>query len=128
MFALTQPQASTAERLAVAGDWVEEGQVLFRMWVPASEVVAPFSGFFVQLVPGIGPWGVVRFEEERGQDGSPVGWSTEVIAPNAVEAETAARMRAQLVGALVGRLLFVEQTEAGRFEVALASLEVEPRG
>ena len=52
-------------------------------------------------------------------DDVPVGRSFEVYAANEPEAAMSARVLATQAGIIAGNLLFIEQVEAGRYEVVL---------
>lgn len=63
-----------AERLSVEGDFVREGQVLFRVWQDGEnvertvDVKSPFDGMFVRVEPAL--WGVECQQEHRGDCGN----------------------------------------------------------
>lgn len=118
-----------AERLLVEGDVVEPGQVAFRLsrsdgrgHVETRDLLVPFPGVFLRG----DTFGVARAEPEVGQDGEPVGVSIETPAANAASAENNARRKALAAGLLVGRVLFAEQIEAGKWEVVFQTLTRVP--
>jgi hypothetical protein len=112
-----------AERLLVEGDVVEPGQVAFRLsrGDETRDLVVPFGGLFVGS-GSAGPFGVARAVEEEG----PVGVSFEVGAATEGVAILDARKLAREGDKLIGRLLWADQIEAGRWEVVFAQMRHEP--
>lgn len=113
-----------AERLSVHGDFVGRGDVLFRP-VEGADVVAPVDGVFIGS-GRVGPFAVVEGLVEDFVGESPVGRSFEVRAADETVAREGARIKAAQADIRVGRVLFVEQVEAGVWEVVLVSLVERP--